>query len=220
MKSRVQPTRTSAFAAELRRCGLRTPEIALAMRWTHEEVVADLNRARRAPPGELPVHLHHAAVRRCAWLASRRLCPILNHDDLRQEGYLALMLAHRQGRVPAEEIHAKRYVVRRALGAMVDANRSAWRHSPPSPPIKLDDDDERPGGYHEVIDFSAAAERHAQIKQAIERIVLRGTPQLIECLDRLADGTSCTEVAAAMQVDPARVSQLRKKARQIAAVCL
>ena len=218
MKSRAQSTRTSAFAAELRRCGLRTPEIALAMRWTQAEVVADLRRARRAPPSELPAHLHHDAVRRCAWLASRRLCPILSRDDLRQEGHLALMLAHRQGRLPADEMHAKHYVVRRALGAMVDANRKAWRHSLPS--LQFLDDEESSSPRHEPIDFSAAPERHAQIKQAIERIVLRGTPQLIDCLDRLADGTSCTEVAAAMQVDPARVSQLRKQARQIAAVCL
>ena len=156
-----------------------------------------------------------AIVQRCARHASRYLSPGLTRDDLRQEGRLALLVAQRDGKVPDDSLHRERYTARRVLGAMLDANRSAWRQQPASVSAIDDDDDARA----QIAAVDAQPDVICQMRQAVKRILSRGTPQLIACLDLLSSGLLGEEVAERMGVSPSRVSTLKAEARALSARC-
>lgn len=154
---------------------------------------------------------HADILRMCAWRASRGLSPGLTRDDMLQEGRLALWLAERDGRVPADPLHASHYLARRVLGAMQDANRAAWRQQPPTVNELTPDTPTR--------DSPEAPDAVAQMHEALERIVSRGTAQLVRCLELLADGQDDASASRALGVSKSRISQLRQQARRIADHC-
>lgn len=153
-----------------------------------------------------------AIVQRCARHASRYLCPGLTRDDLRQEGRLALLVAQRDCKVPDDPLHREKYTARRVLGAMLDANRTAWRQQPASVSAINESTHERPA-------VDAQPDVICQLRQAIKRLLSHGTPQLIACLDLLASGLRGDEVAERMGVSPSRVSTLKAEARMLVARC-
>ena len=55
--------------------------------------------------------------------------------------------------------------------------------------------------------------------EALERIVSRGTAQLVRCLELLADGQDDASASRALGVSKSRISQLRQQARRIADHC-
>lgn len=148
----------------------------------------------------------------CAWRVGRRTDPGIARDDLLQEGRLALWLADRDGRIPDDPQHARNYVIRRALGAMRDADRAARRQYPHE---STDDDDEP---RHEPV-APGTPERAHQLRQVVARIARRGSEQLQQCVELLADGLTVAEVGAVLRVTETRVSQIRAEARRIAAPC-
>ncbi len=150
-------------------------------------------------------------IGRCAWIAMRHLSPGLTRDDLLQEGRLALVLARRAGRVPDEPKHAAAYTNRRVLGAMLSANTAAWQQQP-SQVGELTDETHAP-------EAPGQPEALAQLRQAVARVVSKGSAQLIRCLESLAQTDDCTETAAAMGVSKATVSRMREDARKIASRC-
>lgn len=148
-------------------------------------------------------------LRSCAWRARPGLG--LTRDDLLQEGRLALWLARSAGRVPSgDDLHARRYLAQRAYGAMADASRTArgqW-------PAEVDE----LATEHEGL--GAGPDAQAQVRQAIERLVRKGSPKVRECISLLAGGSSRREAARAMGVSASRVSQILNEARAIVAHCV
>jgi DNA-directed RNA polymerase specialized sigma24 family protein len=151
-------------------------------------------------------------LRRCAWRASRGLSPGLTRDDLLQEGRLALWLAERDGRVPTDPKHAHAYLARRALGAMQDANRCAWRQQPPTVGELTPDTPTR--------EACEQPDTIAQMRQVIARIATHGSEQLKRCVELLCTGADPQDAARALHVSESRISQLRAQARSIASHCL
>lgn len=151
-----------------------------------------------------------AVVRFCAGRAWRGLSPSLTRDDLLQIGHIAAWLARRDGRVPEDQLHARRYLVKRVLGAMIDANREAWRQWP----MTIDEF----GDEHETA-APNQPEVMLQLRQAVARINRLGSSRMTRSMALLADGCTCAEAAGIMGVDPSRVSQLRREARRIVADC-
>lgn len=150
-------------------------------------------------------------LRACAWRARRYASPGLERDDVLQEGRIALWLARKSGRIPEDALHAERYLLRRVLGAMVDAYRTDWR--------------QRPHNVDELTDLTpgeVAPERpdsQLQMRQAIERVITNGSAGVVRCFWMLVDGSKVSEVARDMHVSESRVSQLRRRARELAAPC-
>ena len=152
-----------------------------------------------------------AIVKRCARRIWKGLSPGLTRDDLLQVGRIAVWLARRDGRVPEDALHARRYIATRALGAMLDANREDWRQWPMMvDELVRDDDDGVPN----------RPEAMLQLRQAVARIASLGSPGLTRCVALLAEGCTCVEAASIMGVDPSRISQLRREAKRIAAPCI
>lgn len=150
-------------------------------------------------------------VRLCARRAARRACPGVGGDELLQAGRIALWQARSEGRVPADDLHAVRYLVRRCYGAMVDAQRTEWRQRPPTVEelTDLTPLDAAPGQPDALV----------QMREAIARVLRLGTAQLARLLDLLAGGADDAEAAAVLGVSPSRVSRLRSQARRLAAPC-
>ena len=146
-------------------------------------------------------------IAQCASRAYLGRSPGLTRDDMLQEGRLAIWLAAREGRIPADPEHRRRYVQRRALGAMRDANRRDWRQQPIEA-VELADND---------APDTASPEARVQMRQLIGLLMRRASPRVSRCVELLAEGCDDAEVAATMRVSPSRVSQLRKEARQIVA---
>lgn len=129
-------------------------------------------------------------------------------DDLLQEGRLAVWSARMENKVPDEEEHAKRYLARRASGAMLDSVRAARRQIP-----KYE---------HEIGDIPFGVESdptaRLRMKDVIDLLLQKGSSTLVECVDMLASGSEPKEVAQSLRVSESRVSQLRREARVIAGV--
>lgn len=144
-------------------------------------------------------------IARCASRAYLGRSPGLTRDDMLQEGRLAIWLAAREGRIPDDPEHRRRYVQRRALGAMRDANRRDWRQQP----IEACElgDNHAPD--------TAGPEARLQMRELIGLLMRRASPRVCRCIELLAEGCDDAEVAAAMGVSPTRVSQLRKQARSL-----
>jgi RNA polymerase sigma factor (sigma-70 family) len=151
-------------------------------------------------------------IRACAWRVRRYASPGLDRDDVLQEGRIAMWQARQAGRVPADAVHAERYLLRRVRGAMIDAHRAEWRQRPPSVST-LDDGEEQVGGVSPQQPDAAA-----QARQALARVIERGSSRMLECLAGLI-GADAAEVARELGIDASRVSQLRQQARRIAAPC-
>lgn len=154
-------------------------------------------------PGGIPTD--EALIAQCAGRSWRGRSPGLTRDDMLQEGRIAVWLATREGRIPAEPEHRRHYVLRRALGAMRDANRRAWRQQPMQAD-ELDDND---------APDTAGPEARLQLRQLIALLTRRASPCVRRCVELLAEGCDDAEVAAAMHVSPSRVSQMRKQARRL-----
>jgi len=159
---------------------------------------------------------HDGIVRTCARYMARRAHHSLAFDDLVQEGRLAVWIATLGGKVDAiaDDEHRSSYVAARALGAMRDANRRAWNQMPATV-TPLDDDQ----AFHTPV-ASSSPERAAQLQQAMQRLMSRGSAQVAECVVRLATGAPAQDVATAMHVSPSRISALKNEARHLVACCL
>lgn len=146
-----------------------------------------------------------ALIAQCAGRSWRGRSHGLTRDDMLQEGRIAVWMAAREGRIPAEPEHRRHYVLRRALGAMRDANRSAWRQHP----LEVGElgDNDSPD--------TASPEARLQLRQLIALLTRRAPPCVLRCVELLAEGNDDAEVAAAMHVSASRVSQMRKQAREI-----
>lgn len=153
-----------------------------------------------------------AIIRRCAWRARRGIGPGLTRDDLLQEARIALWLARAAGRVPqGDELHAARYLAKRAYGAMIDASRAAWGQWP----IAAEELSE----LHDVSDDSDRPDTRAQLAQALEQMGRRCSARVSQCIALIASGSSHDEVAAEMGVTASRVSQLLHEARRHIVQC-
>lgn len=161
--------------------------------------------AAAQPPASTPPD--EVLIARCASRTYRGRSPGLTRDDMLQEGRLAVWLAGRDGRIPAEPEHRRRYLLRRALGAMRDANRTAWRQQP------MEADEYRD---HDAPD-TAGPEATLQLRELIALLARRASPRVARCIGLLAEGNDDAEVARAMGVSPSRVSQMRKEARRLVA---
>jgi RNA polymerase sigma factor (sigma-70 family) len=150
-------------------------------------------------------------IRLCAWRALRGLGPGLTRDDLLQEARVAIWLARSGGRVPQDEVHARRYLAQRAYGAMIDASRQAWSQWPPTV------DELSPA--HESSDEGDQPDALAQMTEAMEHLGRIGSERARECFDLISHGSSCSEAAAIMGITTSRVSQLLHEARKIIAKC-
>lgn len=149
-----------------------------------------------------------AIVAMCARAASRGLSPGLAREDLLQEGRLAIWQARCEGRVPADAVHARRYLARRALGAMIDANRAAWKQLPLTV-NELGDDTP-------VQAVSAQPDTLLHLRQVLERVLARGAGRVGQCLELLARNYTQAQAARELGVSQSRISQLRRRARRIA----
>lgn len=127
-------------------------------------------------------------------------------DDLLQEGRLALWLARAGNKVPDEPEHARRYLARRASGAMLDSVRAARRQIP-----KYEKD-----AQELMIGSESDPTARLRMKDMIDRLVQKGSGTLLECVDMLVAGHEPKEVAQSLGVSESRVSQLRREARAIA----
>lgn len=125
-------------------------------------------------------------------------------DDLLQEGRLAAWTARSAGRVPDEPEHARRYLARRASGAMLDSIRAA-RRQVPQQADELTTIAPLPAAN---IDPSA----RLRMRDAVELLYRRCTPRVIECVELLATGLRQCDVAREMGVSESRVVQMRKHA--------
>lgn len=153
-----------------------------------------------------------AILRHCAWRARKGLANGLTRDDLLQEARLAIWLARTSGRIPqGDEAHARRYIAKRAYGAMVDASRQAWSQWP------MTVDELAPE--HEASDDSDRPDTRAQLTQALEILARTGSPRVNECIGLVSSGRNYTETARSMGITASRVSQLLHEARQILARC-
>lgn len=148
-----------------------------------------------------------AIVCRCVRFTHRGRSAGLTHDDMLQEGRLAIWLASREGRIPDEPEHRRRYVRRRALGAMRDANRSAWRQQP----MHVDELTDADAAH------TAGPDAIAQMRELIGLLTRRATPAVARCIELLATGLDDAQVAGEMRISRSRVSQLRKDARRLVA---
>jgi DNA-binding CsgD family transcriptional regulator len=124
---------------------------------------------------------------------------------------MAILIALREGRVPEDPLHREKYIARRCLGAMIDAQRAAWRQQPPYV-----------GELSDINAVSSASieqpDRLLQMRQAVARL-FGHDPRVADCMNRLAGGDDCQTVAAQMGVSPSRVSQFRTRARAIVSAC-
>lgn len=160
-------------------------------------------------------------IGRCAWIAGRHASPGMTRDDMLQEGRAALFIARRNGLLPADDLHRARYIARRVLGAMLDANSAAWRQQPFGL-VELNDDDDDDGGERagpQVVDEVDGPDRICEIRQAVARLLRRGSKQLIECVTLLGEGHDIKAVALVLGVDASRVSHLKADARRLVARC-
>lgn len=128
-------------------------------------------------------------------------------DDLRQEGRLAALEARAAGRVPADPQHALRYLLRRTQGAMLDYGRAVRRQLPANALELTPETDLRA--------HTPEPEARLRLRDAVARLAARGSAPLWACIDMLASGAEPADVAAHLGVSESRVSQLRKRAREI-----
>lgn len=126
-------------------------------------------------------------------------------DDLRQEGRLAVWLARSLGRVPDDAEHARRYLRRRAQGAMLDCIR-ATRRQLPQQAQDIED---------VVIGIETEPTARLRVRDAVRRLESRARPRVLECVDLLAQGHTPAETATAMSVSESRVSQMRRHAAEL-----
>lgn len=129
-------------------------------------------------------------------------------DDMYQIGAEALL------RVKVnEELHPAQqhvYMEMRARGAMLDATRTSYRQMAHIDPIN--DDDER--AEFTQSDSGAAPDRLLAVYEACRRIERMPKPyQIVAAMT--AAGSDCNEIAVALGVSPARVSQQRKAIRKV-----
>jgi RNA polymerase sigma factor (sigma-70 family) len=150
-------------------------------------------------------------IRLCAWRALRGLGPGLTRDDLLQEARVAIWLARSGGRVPQDEVHARRYLAQRAYGAMIDASRQAWSQWPPTV------DELSPA--HEASEQNDLPDAQAQLNEAMEYLGRVGSKRVNECFDLVSRGNTCIETAAIMGITASGVSKLLHEARKIIAKC-
>lgn len=130
-----------------------------------------------------------------------------DREDLLQEGRLAAWLARSEGRMPAEPEHARRYLARRTQGAMLDYGRAVRRQLPANALELTPETDLRA--------HTPEPEARLRLRDAVARLAARGSAPLWACIDLLASGTEPADVAAHLGVSESRVSQLRKRAREI-----
>jgi len=157
----------------------------------------------RAAPDDTAVRAAERTVRRLM----RGQYVGFTRDDLLQEGRLAVWLARRDGRVPDEPEHARRYLTRRTQGAMLDYGRAVRRQLPANALELTPETDLRA--------HTPEPEARLRLRDAVARLAARGSAPLWACIDLLASGTEPADVAAHLGVSESRVSQLRKRAREI-----
>jgi DNA-directed RNA polymerase specialized sigma24 family protein len=146
--------------------------------------------------------------------------------DYRQIGWLALLQAEHDGRIPADPLHRTRYLQRRVRGAMIDALRIDLRHErhreaghglddPGSVP---DDAEDAPGGV-EAGHFGACPapgpERLAQFAQAAKIFERRASVKVRLALDMLLQGHSAAEIARFCCVTNGAISRRLDGARAL-----
>lgn len=127
-------------------------------------------------------------------------------DDLLQEGRLAILLARSAGRVPNDPEHARRYLARRAQGAMLDAGRAVRRQIP-----------DNAAEYEPQLDSRCASDAPDApliARDVIRRLRGRGSSRMCEAIEMLARDITPSEVALALSVSVSRISQLRAMARR------
>lgn len=160
------------------------------------------------------------AVRYSIGPATRSLGPGLTRDDLMQEGRIAAWRARDVLAAIDDDRHRLNSLRRRVLGAMIDANRAALcRH--PHYVFSLDEEDDEGelGSAARTAASPDRPERAMQLREVVAQIIRRGTPQLVECMTRLLEGSDARDVARDMQLCETRVSQMRRQARAIASEC-
>ena len=57
-------------------------------------------------------------IRRLSWLAMRGANSSIDRDDVIQVGRMELLVAERNGRLPADPVHRRNYIAERSFGAM------------------------------------------------------------------------------------------------------
>ena len=159
-------------------------------------------------PGGIPTD--EVVIASCARRVWRGYVPGLTRDDLMQEGRIALWLAQQLGRVPEEPEHRRRYIITRVTGAMRDAVGRAHRQLPMACGDGDCDAPPEPAS-------AAAPDARMQMRQLVAFVTRRGSERMKQCLEMLADGIPCNEVADRMGVTPTRVGQWRREARSCAA---
>lgn len=147
-------------------------------------------------------------VARSARIARQYLHTSLTPDDLIQEGWLAILEAQRDGRVPDDLAHRERYVSVLTLGAMIDACRAA-RVRWPVGMVELDDGHDEAG--HD------STERTVQVRQAVQRFEAKATPSMLAVVRKLAEGLTTVEAARALGVSHSAAWQALAKARALLA---
>lgn len=133
---------------------------------------------------------------------------LLDKDDLAQEARIAIWLAEKSGKVPADELHAVMFLRRVAKFAMIDAARRM--HGGRGGDYRLIIGvDEVPDAAHEQ-----NTERQAQAKQAAARLFRVAPTKHAQAFAMLRQGERETDVAAALGVSQARVTQYKRDARE------
>lgn len=152
-------------------------------------------------------------IRQAARRARKHRPAWLDTTDMVQEAELGLLAAEARGRIETAEDpdHLANRTRLRAFGYMVDAIEIGMRKSVPC--VGSYDDT----SFGDLADGVAVddPERAYELKQAAERVLRKATPQMRRVLGLLAGGLMVEEVATAMELSAARVSQLRTEARQL-----
>lgn len=167
-------------------------------------------------------------IRACAWQAIRKRPPGVELADLKQAAREALLRSIIDGRMPSEPNHRERFVYTRSRGAMIDLYRAEHGRNGEKDVIdwyaEASDAGDGVADAEQVAEYrrtwTSCHERREQIREAIETLVHKGTPQMLACIDMLAAGYEAAEVAAALDVDPSRISKLKAEARELIACCL
>lgn len=131
----------------------------------------------------------------------------ISRDDLKQEGYLAILKAQRAGKLPEDKKHQRGYIFRRALGAMVDAQRTSCKQFP----VYLDEIEEN----FEPAPKEFSAEFPLQLEQAMKALNKKNS-QFEYLIKELVEGSTCQEIADKLGVTPFRISALRQQIRKVA----
>lgn len=170
-----------------------------------------------ATPDEAAVRAAERSVRRIL----RGQYSGYTRDDLLQEGRLAAWVVRQAGRVPDDPEHARRYLARRTQGAMLDHVRACRRQLPQNTvelELQLETQLEAQRQHHLPPSLAMPDPTAGLRVRDVMRLLRRsGSERLLDCVRLLAAGHDPAEVAATLGVSDSRVSQLRRRARELAA---